>query len=147
MNPFFTTPPRSWASSLFKCRTKKCVPGSWNRHTGIFLLDNLSFKRALQRCNENVRRPPDVAMCGKTTYAESFLKNDDTCMEKPIRPVGTNILPYGGEFAAKTIYKESFLESAIERVEPFLPCNSISKPDGVISGDTTNKVRVILILI
>ncbi|XP_076240532.1 uncharacterized protein LOC143183041 [Calliopsis andreniformis] len=85
-------------------------------------------------------RSPDVAMCGKTTYTESFLKNDEPCMEKPIKPTGTDILPRGGEFAAKTIYKESFLESNIERVEPFIPCNSIPKPDGIMSGDTTSKM-------
>lgn len=65
-------------------------------------------------------------------------------MEKPIKPAGTNILPQGGEFAGKTVYKESYLESSvIERVEPFLPCGSISRPEGLMSGDTTNKVQLI----
>ncbi|XP_054008780.1 stabilizer of axonemal microtubules 1-like [Hylaeus anthracinus] len=86
-------------------------------------------------------KPPDIAMCGRTTYSESFLKNEELCTEKPIKPIGTNILPHGGEFAGKTIYKESYLESCnVERVDPFIPCNSISKPSGRISGDTTNKL-------
>ncbi|XP_076166242.1 uncharacterized protein LOC143146116 [Ptiloglossa arizonensis] len=86
-------------------------------------------------------RPPDVAMCGRTTYSESFRKSDESCTEKPIKPVATDILPHGGEFAGKTVYKESYQESCnVERVEPFVPCNSISKPDGAISGETTNKL-------
>ncbi|XP_015432427.1 PREDICTED: stabilizer of axonemal microtubules 2-like [Dufourea novaeangliae] len=86
-------------------------------------------------------RAPDVAMCGKTTYSVSYLQNDEPCTEKPIRPVGTNIFPHGGDFAGRTIYKESYLESdSIDRVEPIIPSNSISKADGKISGDTTNKL-------
>ncbi|XP_076631217.1 uncharacterized protein LOC143346713 [Colletes latitarsis] len=86
-------------------------------------------------------RPPDVSMCGRTTYSESYLKTEESCTEKPIKPTATNILPCGGEFAGKTIYKESYLESCnLDRVEPFIPCNSISKPDGRISGDTTSKL-------
>ncbi|XP_076651185.1 uncharacterized protein LOC143358152 [Halictus rubicundus] len=87
-------------------------------------------------------RPPDVAMCGQTTYSESFLQNEELCTEKPIKPIGNLLFPHGGEFAARTIYKESYRvePSCTDRVQPVLPCNSISKPDGKISGDTTNKL-------
>lgn len=84
-------------------------------------------------------------MCGKTTYTESFLKNEEPCMEKPVRPTAANVFPIGGEFHSDTIYKQSYLQSAIvERVEPVIPCNAISKPDGKISTDTTSKVNVFL---
>lgn len=81
-------------------------------------------------------------MCDKTTYSESFLKNEEgCCTEKPIKPVPADVFPRGGQFHGKTIYKESYLQSSkIERVEPILPCNAISKPDGKISADTTSKV-------
>ena len=82
-------------------------------------------------------------MCAKTTYSESYLKNEEACTEKPIRPSATAyVLPQGGQFEGKTIYKESYLESdSTERVQPFIPSGSISKADGKISGDTTSKVR------
>ncbi|OAD52033.1 hypothetical protein WN48_03325 [Eufriesea mexicana] len=86
-------------------------------------------------------KPPDIAMCGKTTYSESFLKNEKLRTEKPVRPVLANVFPCGGEFHGNTIYKESYLQSIdVERVEPFIPCNAISKPDGKISADTTSKL-------
>ncbi|XP_076295614.1 uncharacterized protein LOC143216447 isoform X2 [Lasioglossum baleicum] len=87
-------------------------------------------------------RPPDVAMCGQTTYSQSFLQNEELCTEKPIKPSGNILFPHGAEFAARTIYKESYRvePSCGDRVQPFLPCNSISRPDGKMSGDTTNKL-------
>ncbi|CAK9807454.1 Stabilizer of axonemal microtubules 2 [Anthophora quadrimaculata] len=88
-----------------------------------------------------IYKPPDVLMCGKTTYSESYLENKEQSMEKPIRPVPAEVLPHGGEFHGKTIYKESYLESCkVERVEPILPCNSIGRPDGKVSADTTTKL-------
>ncbi|XP_012172294.2 stabilizer of axonemal microtubules 1 [Bombus terrestris] len=88
-----------------------------------------------------IYQAPDVAMCGKTTYSESFLKNEEPCVEKPVRPTAANVFPIGGEFRSDTIYKQSYLQSAIvERVEPVIPCNAISKPDGKISTDTTSKL-------
>lgn len=80
-------------------------------------------------------------MCAKTTYSESYLKNEEPCIEKPIVPCPANVFPYGGEFHDKTIYKESYLESTIDRVEPIIPCNAITKADGKISADTTSKVH------
>lgn len=80
-------------------------------------------------------------MCAKTTYSESYLKNEEPCIEKPIVPCPANVFPYGGEFHDKTIYKESYLESTIDRVEPIIPCNAITKADGKISADTTSKVQ------
>ncbi|KOC59181.1 Protein FAM154B [Habropoda laboriosa] len=87
-------------------------------------------------------KPPDVAMCGKTTYSESYLQNEEPRMEEPVRPTIADVLPHGGEFHGKTIYKESYLELAgkVKRVEPILPCNSISKPGGKVSADTTSKL-------
>ncbi|XP_043524384.1 uncharacterized protein LOC122536244 [Frieseomelitta varia] len=88
-----------------------------------------------------IYKPPDVAMYAKTTYTESFLKNEKKCMEKPIRPCAANVFPSGGEFYGNTIYNQSYLQSTIvERMEPIIPCNAISKPDGKISTDTTNKL-------
>lgn len=84
-------------------------------------------------------------MYAKTTYTESFLKNEKKCMEKPIRPCAANVFPSGGEFHGNTIYNQSYLQSTIvERMEPIIPCNAISKPDGKISTDTTSKVCVFL---
>lgn len=80
-------------------------------------------------------------MCAKTTYSESYLKNEESCIEKPIVPCPANVFPYGGEFHDKTIYKESYLESTIDRVEPIIPCNAITRADGKISADTTSKVH------
>ncbi|XP_043788832.1 stabilizer of axonemal microtubules 2-like [Apis laboriosa] len=85
-------------------------------------------------------KPPDIAMCAKTTYSESYLKNEESCIEKPIVPCPANVFPYGGEFHDKTIYKESYLESTIDRVEPIIPCNAITRADGKISADTTSKL-------
>ncbi|XP_076759301.1 uncharacterized protein LOC143428379 [Xylocopa sonorina] len=88
-----------------------------------------------------IYKPPDVAMCNKTTYSESFLRNEELSMEKPVRPAAATVFPCGGEFHGNTIYKESYLQSAVlERVEPIIPCNAISKPDGKISADTTSKL-------
>ncbi|XP_012147017.1 uncharacterized protein LOC105663346 [Megachile rotundata] len=89
-----------------------------------------------------IYNPPEVAMCGRTTYSESYLKNEESCTEKPIRPTDTiSLLPHEGQFERKTIYKESYLElDGIERVAPIIPCPSISKADGKISGDTTTKL-------
>lgn len=81
-------------------------------------------------------------MCAKTTYSESYLKNEEACMEKPVRPATTDVFPRGGVFLGKTIYKESYLQSGdVERVEPVIPCGAISKPEGKISADTTSKVQ------
>ena len=66
-------------------------------------------------------------------------------MEKPIKPCAANVFLSGGEFHGNTIYKQSYLQSAIvERMEPIIPCNAISKPDGKISTDTTSKVYAFL---
>lgn len=62
-------------------------------------------------------------------------------VEKPILPVAADVLPYGTEFADKTIYKESYLPSDVERVVPIVPCGSISIPDAKMSADTTTKVQ------
>lgn len=79
-------------------------------------------------------------MCGKTTYSESYLENDTVSVEKPILPVASKVLPYGAEFADKTVYKESYLPGDIERPLPFIPCGSITIPDVKMCADTTSKV-------
>lgn len=81
-------------------------------------------------------------MCANTTYTESYLKNEESCTEKPIRPIDTiTLLPHDGKFEGRTIYKQSYLElDKVERVGPIIPCPSISTPDGKISGDTTSKL-------
>ncbi|XP_012223090.1 stabilizer of axonemal microtubules 2-like [Linepithema humile] len=87
-----------------------------------------------------VYKRPDTAMCGKTTYAESYMENDAVSVEKPFLPAATYVLPYGAEFRDKTIYKESYLPGDAERVIPFVPRGSISIPDTKMSADTTNKL-------
>lgn len=91
-------------------------------------------------------KSPDIAMCAKTTYSESYMENDMVSMEKPFLPTATYIFPYGAKFANKTIYKESYLPGDAERVEPFIPCSSISIPDVKMSIDTTNKVTSLIML-
>lgn len=103
-------------------------------------IHNLKNK-TIKQFTKRLYRPPDIAMCAKTTYSESYLKNEEPCIEKPIVPCPANVFPYGGEFHDKTIYKESYLESTIDRVEPIIPCNAITKADGKISADTTSKVQ------
>ncbi|XP_071627854.1 uncharacterized protein [Temnothorax longispinosus] len=85
-------------------------------------------------------KPPDIAMCGKTTYSESYMENDAVSVAKPFLPVATYVFPYGAEFADKTIYKESYLPGKAERVVPSVPCGNISIPDARMSADTTNKL-------
>ncbi|XP_011704463.1 PREDICTED: uncharacterized protein LOC105459849 [Wasmannia auropunctata] len=85
-------------------------------------------------------KPPDIAMCGKTTYSESYMENDAISVEKPFLPVTTDVLPYGAEFADKTIYKESYLPADAERAVPIVPCGSISVSDARMSADTTSKL-------
>ncbi|XP_012529006.1 stabilizer of axonemal microtubules 1 [Monomorium pharaonis] len=87
-----------------------------------------------------VYKPPDVAMCGKTTYSESYMENDTVSMEKPFLPVTACVLPYGAEFADKTIYKESYLPGDTERMEPVVPCGNLFIPDVKMSADTTSKL-------
>lgn len=101
----------------------------------------LLFSNIKDDINSNVRRSPDIAMCGKTTYSESYMENDAVFMEKPFLPIATYIIPYGTKFADKTIYKESYLPGDMERVMPFIPCGNISIPDAKMSVDTINKVR------
>lgn len=81
-------------------------------------------------------------MCGKTTYAESYLENEAVSVEKPFLPARTYVFPYGAEFADKTVYKESYLPGDAERVIPFVPCGSISIPDAKMCADTTSKVTL-----
>ncbi|XP_050449504.1 uncharacterized protein LOC126850480 [Cataglyphis hispanica] len=85
-------------------------------------------------------KPPNIAMCGKTTYSESYIENYAVSMEKPFLPMAAYIFPYGAEFANKTIYKESYLPADAERMEPFIPYGSISIPDVKMATDTTNKL-------
>lgn len=79
-------------------------------------------------------------MCDKTTYSESYMENDAIHAVKPIVPARTYILPYGAEFASKTIYKESYLPGEGRRMEPIVPVGSISIPDVKMFTDTTTKV-------
>lgn len=81
-------------------------------------------------------------MCGKTTYSESYMENDAVSVEKPFLPVVTYVLPYGAQFADKTIYKESYLPGDAERVVPIVPSGNISIPDVKMTADTTSKVRL-----
>ncbi|XP_072760111.1 uncharacterized protein [Anoplolepis gracilipes] len=85
-------------------------------------------------------KPPNITMCDKTTYSESYLQNDVIPMEKPFLPTAAYVLPYGAKFADETIYKESYLPGVAERMEPFIPCGSLSIPDIKMSTDTTNKL-------
>ncbi|XP_029171480.1 uncharacterized protein LOC114940876 [Nylanderia fulva] len=89
---------------------------------------------------KGVYKSPDVAMCGKTTYSESYMENDAVSVEKPFLPTTGYVLPYGAKFADKTIYKESYLPGDAKRMEPFLPRGSISIPDVKMSADTTSKL-------
>ncbi|XP_011647188.1 uncharacterized protein LOC105433524 [Pogonomyrmex barbatus] len=86
-----------------------------------------------------VYKPPDIAMCDKTTYSQSYMEND-VAPVKPFLPVATYVFPYGAEFADKTIYKESYLPGDAERIVPFVPCGNISIPDVRMATDTTNKL-------
>lgn len=79
-------------------------------------------------------------MCDNTTYLESYIKNDAIQVVKPILPARAYILPYGAEFASKTIYKESYMPSDGQRMEPIIPVGNISIPDVKMFTDTTTKV-------
>ncbi|RLU25735.1 hypothetical protein DMN91_001893 [Ooceraea biroi] len=85
-------------------------------------------------------KSPDITMCGKTTYSESYMRNDAVSVEKPFLPVATYVFPYGAEFADRTVYKESYLPGDVERPVPFIPCGSITIPNVKMSVDTTAKL-------
>ncbi|XP_070154736.1 stabilizer of axonemal microtubules 2-like [Polyergus mexicanus] len=102
-----------------------------------FVLDK---KELYPWAQKQTYKSPNIAMCGKTTYSESYIENYAASMEKPFLPMAAYIFPYGAEFANKTIYKESYLPGDAERVEPFIPCGSISIPDVKMVTDTTNKL-------
>lgn len=75
------------------------------------------------------------------------MENDAVSVEKPFLPAAAYVLPHGAQFADKTIYKESYLPGDAERVEPFIPCSSISIPNVKMSADTTSKVILLSPLI
>ncbi|KAG5345436.1 SAXO1 protein, partial [Acromyrmex charruanus] len=85
-------------------------------------------------------KPPEITMCGKTIYSESYMENDAVSREKPFLPVAAYVFPYGAKFVDKTIYKESYLPGIVERMVPFVPCGNISISDAKMSADTTSKL-------
>ncbi|KAG7200485.1 hypothetical protein KM043_001051 [Ampulex compressa] len=99
-------------------------------------------------CVKEIHRPrkrstykaPDKPMCGKTIYSESYLKNEQPQMVKPILPSPANILPSAAEFTEKTIYKESYIGCNADRVEAIIPSGNISLPDDKMTMDTINKL-------
>lgn len=85
------------------------------------------------------QRNPIERMCGESTYAKSYLRNDCCVRGESMKPK-ISVVFEKTPFSNKTIYKQSYLPSAVDKPELIIPHNAIKMPDQRMACDTNYNV-------
>lgn len=78
-------------------------------------------------------------MAGESTYAMSYLKNDTFTKAMSMKPK-TDLFFDKSPFSTKTIYKQSYLPSAVKKPELIIPRQALKMPDQRMACDTNYNV-------